>query len=379
MPGDEFLVMESERDAKVLSEERLRTRRAMNKLAAPQRADAGKHFRHAGGRAAPVLKIVLKCDVQGSLEALLQSLGKIESKKIDLDIIHAAVGPVTESDILLASASNAVVIGFNVKVESSAAAAAKREGVQIKLFSIIYELIDQVKEAMAGMLDPEVREAVIGHAEVKQVFDLSRGKVAGCLVTDGRIARTARARVLRGKQPIYDGGFATLRRFTGRREGSPQRAGVRHQAGRFQRIRSRRHHRVLQPRKVPAEAVTGAAVPGCNSARMPRAPGRFSLRACHRRLPPMKHRLERVNEIIKRELSEIVPARVRLHGAAGHGAERGRHAGPEELPRLHQRHRHAGAGEGGDRQAARQAGLPPAAALQAGRPEIHAAPAFPAG
>jgi translation initiation factor IF-2 len=124
------------------------------------------------------------------------------------------VGPISESDILLSAASNAVVVGFNVKTESSAAAAARREGVQIKLYSIIYELIDQVKEAMAGLLDPENRETVIGHAEVRKVFELSRGLVAGCLVTDGRIARSGRARVLRDRQPIYDGGLATLRRFT---------------------------------------------------------------------------------------------------------------------------------------------------------------------
>ncbi|MBV9391405.1 MAG: translation initiation factor IF-2, partial [Verrucomicrobia bacterium] len=90
---------------------------------------------------------------------------------------------------------------------------AKREGVQIKLFSIIYELVDQVKEAMAGMLDPEIRESVIGHAEVRQVFELSKGTVAGCFITDGRVSRSARARVLRKRQPIYDGGVATLRRF----------------------------------------------------------------------------------------------------------------------------------------------------------------------
>ena len=106
-----------------------------------------------------------------------------------------------------------MVVGFNVKTEATAANIARREGVQIKLFSIIYELIDQVKEAMAGMLDPETREAVIGHAEVKKVFELTKGLVAGCAVTDGRIARSARARVLRGRQPIYDGGLATLRRF----------------------------------------------------------------------------------------------------------------------------------------------------------------------
>ena len=188
--GDEFLVMESERSAKTLSEERLLERRA-DKLSVPQRATLESLLEAADGK--KHLRIVLKCDAQGSLEALTGALGQIESKKIDLEIIHAGVGPISESDILLASASNAVVVGFNIKVESMAVNAAKREGVQVKLYSIIYELIDQMKEAMAGLLDPEHRETVIGHAEVKQIFKLSKGIVAGCLVTDGRIARTARA------------------------------------------------------------------------------------------------------------------------------------------------------------------------------------------
>src|SRR5205085_8955477 len=152
-----------------------------------------------------ILRIVLKCDTQGSLEAIIGALKQIETKKVSLEMIHSAVGPISESDILLASASEAVVVGFNVKVESMAVSAAKREGVQIKLYSIIYELLDQIKDAMAGLLEPELRETVIGHAEVKQVFELSRGIVAGCLVTNGRIARTARARVLRKRQPVYDG------------------------------------------------------------------------------------------------------------------------------------------------------------------------------
>ncbi len=208
--GDEFLVMESERSAKTLSEERLVAKRA-EKLTTPQRATLESLLEAADGK--KVLRIVLKCDAQGSLEALVGALKQIESKKIDLEIIHSGVGPISESDMLLASASNAVVVGFNVKVESNAVTAAKREGVQVKLYSIIYELIDQIKEAMAGLLDPEHRESVIGHAEVKQVFQLSRGIVAGCLVTDGRVARTARARVLRRRQPVYDGGLSTLRRF----------------------------------------------------------------------------------------------------------------------------------------------------------------------
>jgi len=209
--GDELLVMDSERSARTLSEERLLELRNQ-KLAMPQRATLESLFDNLG-EGKKQLQLILKCDVQGSCEAIAASLGQIESKKIDLEIIHSGVGAISESDVLLASASNAVIVGFNVKTENQAAAAAKREGIQIKLFSIIYELIDQVKEAMVGMLDPEIREAVTGHAEVRQVFDLSKGTVAGCYVTDGRIIRSGRARVLRKRQPIYDGGLATLRRF----------------------------------------------------------------------------------------------------------------------------------------------------------------------
>jgi translation initiation factor IF-2 len=208
--GDEFLVMESERGTKQLSDERLETKRT-NKLFVPQRATLETLLETAGG--IKVLRIVLKADTQGSVEAIVNALKQIETKKVDLEIIHSAVGPISESDILLASASEAVVVGFNVKVESMAVPAAKREGVQVKLYSIIYELLDQMKDTMAGLLDPELRETVIGHAEVKQVFQLSRGIVAGCLVTDGRIARTGRARILRKRQPVYDGGLSTLRRF----------------------------------------------------------------------------------------------------------------------------------------------------------------------
>jgi translation initiation factor IF-2 len=210
--GDELVVMESERATRLLSEERLFEIRN-SKLAAPQRATLENLFANIAEGQKPTLQIVLKGDVQGSIEALVGALQDIPQSKITLDIIHSAVGPITESDVLLASASNAVIIGFSVKVENNASTVAKREGVQVKLYSIIYELIDQVKEAMAGMLEPELRETVIGHAEVRQVFDLTKGKVAGCYVSDGRISRSARARVLRKKQPIYDGGLGTLRRF----------------------------------------------------------------------------------------------------------------------------------------------------------------------
>jgi translation initiation factor IF-2 len=212
--GDDLVVMESDRDVQKLSAERLNEER-MGKLAAPpKRVTLESLFQQTGDGQKPQLNVVLKCDVQGSLEALALSLQQIDSRKVDLKIIHSAVGPISETDIQLAAASNAVVLGFGVKVENNASIAAKRESIQVKLYSIIYELIDQVKEAMAGLLEPENREAIVGHAVVKQIFNLTRGVVAGCAVTDGRIVRSARARLLRDKRPIYDGGFATLRRFT---------------------------------------------------------------------------------------------------------------------------------------------------------------------
>jgi translation initiation factor IF-2 len=211
--GDELVVMENERSARQLSEERLDSQRK-EKLAAPKRATLENLFANIEADQKKVLQIVLKSDMQGSLEAIVGMLADIPQEKIDLKIIHSAVGPITESDVLLASASDAIIIGFGIKVENSANNAARKEGVQIKLFSIIYELADQMRDAMQGLLDPEVREAVIGHAEVKQLFDLSRGMVAGSMVTDGRMSRSARARVLRRRQSVYDGSLTTLRRFT---------------------------------------------------------------------------------------------------------------------------------------------------------------------
>lgn len=213
--GDELVAMD-DREAKKLSEQRISEQR-LEKLAAPRsRATLETLFAHIAEGEKLAMKVILKSDVQGSLEAIVGQLNDIKSDKIKLEIIHSAVGPISENDVLLASASDAIIIGFNTKVEGKAVKTAKAEGVQIKLYSIIYELFDQVKEAMLGMLAPETREKILGHALVKQVFKVSKGRVGGCQVSDGRILRGARARVLRGKEkvPVYDGGFHTLRRFT---------------------------------------------------------------------------------------------------------------------------------------------------------------------
>lgn len=158
--------------------------------------------------------ILIKSDVSGSGEAIETQLKRIKSDKISLDILHNAVGPITETDIILAKASEAIIFGFNVKVETRAAEKAKAEHIEIRLHNIIYELLQEVEDALVGKLDPEIREAVIGHAQVKQVFEMSKGgKVAGSVVTDGRISRSGKARVMRKKMNIYTGAIGTLRRF----------------------------------------------------------------------------------------------------------------------------------------------------------------------
>ena len=210
--GDELIEMESERKAKKLGEERQDQVR-QEKLKPQQKSALETLFANIEQGKKTTLKLIIKADVQGSLQAIEKSLNEIESDKVSVDILRQSAGPITEADVLLASASDAILIGFNTKVENKAQPIVKREGVQVKLFSIIYELIDQVKEAMLGLLEPETRENVVGHAKVLEVFKLSSGRVGGCVVTDGKVVRTARARVLREGVPIYDGGFSTLRRF----------------------------------------------------------------------------------------------------------------------------------------------------------------------
>jgi len=211
-PGEEYNILKNEKEARELAENR-RDKLRLGKLEAPPRITLENLFEAIADEKHKVLKLIIKGDVQGSVEAIVTALKKIDSNKIDLDIVLSSAGAISESDILLAKASQAVVIGFNTRTDNAAANAAKREGVQIKLFSIIYELIDQVKEAMVGLLDPELRETALGTALVKQVFQLSKFPVAGCSVVSGRIVRNARARVVRKRQPIYDGQVVTLKRF----------------------------------------------------------------------------------------------------------------------------------------------------------------------
>ncbi|MGC6426832.1 MAG: translation initiation factor IF-2 [Akkermansiaceae bacterium] len=211
--GDSIVEMENERSAKKLAAERQSERRQ-------QRLQQGQKSRledmltavQGGGKAR--LQIILRCDVQGSAEAIKNAILEIESEKVEANFITAGAGAITEGDILMASSADAVVLGFGVKVEGKAVKAAKAEGVQVKLYSVVYELIDQVRDSMLGMLDPEIRETVIGKATVKQIFKVTKGRAAGCIVKSGKVSRTAHARVLRGGQPVFDGKMSTLRRHT---------------------------------------------------------------------------------------------------------------------------------------------------------------------
>ena len=210
--GVEFTVCENEKNARALAEERHLEAKTIELEKRPA-VTLETLFDTLASEQNKVLKVVIKADTQGSVEAIVDALKKIDSDKVALEIIHSAVGTITGSDVVLASASKAVILGFHTRIDNGVTDAAKREGVQIKLYAIIYELIDQVKEAMAGLLDPLLKEVVVGSAEVRKVFELSKGgNVAGCAVTNGRLVK-GKMRVMRRKSLVYEGVSLTLRRF----------------------------------------------------------------------------------------------------------------------------------------------------------------------
>lgn len=210
--GLEFTVVENEKNARELAEERAEHDKRQDFEKRPK-ITLENLFDTLASEQVKAFRVVVKADTQGSVEAIVDALRKIDSSKVTLEVIHSAVGTVTESDVLLASASKAVILGFHTRIDNGVSDIAKREGVQIKLYAIIYELVDQVKEAMAGLLDPLTREVTIGSAEVRKVFSLSKGgNVAGCVVSNGRIVR-GKMRVYRRKNLIFEGIAQSLRRF----------------------------------------------------------------------------------------------------------------------------------------------------------------------
>jgi translation initiation factor IF-2 len=210
--GLEFSVVEDEKAARELAGQRAMEAKALGQEARAK-VTLETLFDQLASSSSKALKVVVKADTQGSVEAIVEALKKIDSKKVALEIIHSAVGTITESDVALASASHAVILGFHTRVDSGVADKAKHEGVQIKLYAIIYELIDQVKEGMAGLLEPDLKDITVGVAEVRKIFDLSKGApVAGCMVTSGRIVK-GKVRIRRRKEIIYEGIAQSLRRF----------------------------------------------------------------------------------------------------------------------------------------------------------------------
>jgi translation initiation factor IF-2 len=160
------------------------------------------------------LNIVLKADTQGSVEVVRDTLLKLSTEEVTVNVLHASVGAVTDNDILLASASQAIVIGFNVRPERTARDLAEREHVDVRMYSIIYNLVDEVQKAVVGMLAPTYKEEDLGRAEVREVFHISKiGTVAGCMVLDGAIPRSAKVRLLRDHVVVWQGDLASLRRF----------------------------------------------------------------------------------------------------------------------------------------------------------------------
>ena len=204
---------DDEREAKKIADERMVERR-QGELAVTRHASLEDLFRQMEEEARKEITLILKADVQGSVEAIIESLAKIESEKISVNVIHRAVGEMTENDILLAAASDAIVVGFHVRAMPGVNKVAKREGVEIRLYSVIYELIEDIKDAMRGRLEPESREVPLGQAEILQIFQTtSSGKVCGCLAQEGSVRVGAHARVTRGDDVIYNGQIVSLRRF----------------------------------------------------------------------------------------------------------------------------------------------------------------------
>ena len=211
--GDKFHVMDDEREAREIATKRLQLQRE-------QGIRTQKHITldEIGRRLAigdfKELNIIVKGDVDGSIEALTDSLQKLSSEKIVVNIIHKSVGAITESDVLLASASNAIIIGFQVRPSTAARKLAETEQIDIRLYSIIYDAINEVKAAMEGMLAPEFEEKIVCNIEIREVFNITKvGTIAGCMVLDGKVTRNTKVRVIRDGIVIHTGSLGSLKRF----------------------------------------------------------------------------------------------------------------------------------------------------------------------
>jgi len=213
LAGDDFVVAENESRARDIADFRQRRRR--NAMAASgTRGTLEQMFSQIAAGIAKELPVVVKSDVQGSLEAIVGSLEKLSTEEVSVRVLHSAVGGINESDVILAKASAAVIIGFNVRANPQARDLARRDGVEIRYYSIIYDLIEDMRGALSGLLAPTLREHFLGNASIRDVFNITKvGKVAGCMVTEGTVRRGAKVRLLRDNVVVHEGALKTLKRF----------------------------------------------------------------------------------------------------------------------------------------------------------------------
>ena len=280
--GDELLAVESERKAREVALYRQGKFRDVKLARAATRAE--DVFSQMGEVKAGVIAVLIKTDVQGSAEALSDALNKLSTDEVQVRVIASGVGGITASDIQLAAASKAFVIGFNVRADAAAREAMKETGVEVRYYSIIYEAIDDVKQKMSGLLAPEIKEQIVGVAQVREVFRSSKfGVVAGCLVTEGAVRRNNPIRVLRDNVVIFEGALESLRRFKDDvnevRAGTECGIGVKQLPGRARRGSDRM---LLARRSVAHDPVIGARIawqPG------PVPAPRASRRKCSARWP----------------------------------------------------------------------------------------------
>ncbi len=211
--GDPLVVVDNERRAREITEYRQRKKRTQAS-GTTTRSSVEEMFSQLASGEAKELPVVIKSDVHGSMEAIVAGLQRLGTDEVSVRVLHAGVGAITESDVTLALASKAWMLGFNVRANAQARELARRDGVEIRYHSIIYELLDEAKAALSGLLSPTSRETTLGHAEVREVFTISKvGKIAGCRVIDGLIRRGARVRLLRDDIVIHDGALGSLKRF----------------------------------------------------------------------------------------------------------------------------------------------------------------------
>jgi translation initiation factor IF-2 len=211
--GDVFVAMQDEKQAKEIATLRQIKQREIE-LAKHAKMSLEQLYEKIQRGEVKDLNVIVKADVQGSVEAVAETLRKLSTETVRLNVIHTAVGAITESDVNLATASNAIIIGFSIRPEVKAQAMAEKEGVDIRLYNVIYDAVDDIRKAMEGLLEPVLKEKYLGRAEIREVFSVPKvGNVGGCYVLDGKIGRNSQVRLLRDNVVVYEGKLDSLRRF----------------------------------------------------------------------------------------------------------------------------------------------------------------------